>query len=283
MKITENGEKISVTIDGQLFTEYFQGTFKPCLYPVLGIKGENLTRHFPFKKDIEIENKDHPWHTGIYFTFGDINGVDFWNTGENAKQQIKTVNVRVEDNTIHAENEWLDDGKKILSDKTEIYFSHTPETRIVEYQVTYIADESDLSFGDDKEGMMAIRMDPSFRVSDMGAKVFNSEGVEGESVWGQYAQWVTYVNKDGSGISMMDHPDNLRHPTRWHARDYGLFAANPFGEKAYCSETEKDGSYKLKKGEELTLRYCFVFNQNPDSETMREIYKSWSNDEICNL
>jgi len=31
------------------------------------------------------------------------------------------------------------------------------------------------------------------------------------------------------GIAVFDHPSNPRHPTTWHVRDYGLFAANPLG------------------------------------------------------
>jgi len=47
----------------------------------------------------------------------------------------------------------------------------------------------------------------------------------------KHADWCDYYGSIGGktvGIAMFDHPSNPRHPTTWHVRDYGLFAANPF-------------------------------------------------------
>ena len=45
------------------------------------------------------------------------------------------------------------------------------------------------------------------------------------------------ISPDSAGtpqvVTLMDHPSNLRHPTWWHARDYGFMAANPFGRAAF--------------------------------------------------
>ncbi|MCY3022179.1 MAG: PmoA family protein, partial [Planctomycetota bacterium] len=63
------------------------------------------------------------------------------------------------------------------------------------------------------------------------------------------------------GIAIMDHPFNLRHPTPWHVRDYGLFAANPFGQSQYKAGLLQRGDYALGSGSELTFRYRIYFHR----------------------
>jgi len=276
MDIIKHGNKVTVIIDGEIFTEYFQGPVKPCLYPVISPYGENMTRHFPFIKDLPGENYDHPWQSGIYFTFGKINNLDFWNITEKDKQKIRMTELHVESGKIKSSNDWLSEEKIILSDRTEIGFEVDENMRAIDYKVTLKADHGDLLFGDDKEGMMGIRMDQSFRVSDRGAVLFNSEGNKGEDAWGKRALWVTYINKNNAVITVMDHPDNLRHPTRWHARDYGLCAANPFGEKVFDKESTEEGSYLLTNGKSITFSYRFVFHRNTDPDKINLLYNIWT-------
>jgi hypothetical protein len=56
-------------------------------------------------------------------------------------------------------------------------------------------------------------------------------------------------------VAIFDSPRNLGHPTYWHARHYGLLAANPFGLKEFTHDRHQNGSYMLAAGESLTLRY----------------------------
>jgi hypothetical protein len=76
----------------------------------------------------------------------------------------------------------------------------------------------------------------------------------------------------------MDHPSNLRHPTWWHARDYGLLAANPFGIHDFeGKEDEHLGDYTLKKDETLTLRYQVVVHQGTlESAALPKHFKKFS-------
>jgi hypothetical protein len=87
----------------------------------------------------------------------------------------------------------------------------------------------------------------------------NSEGSAGEkAIWGKRADWVDYdgnVSGEDLGIAVFDSPKNLRHPTYWHARHYGLLAANPFGVKEFTHDRHQDGSYVIPAGGSLTLRY----------------------------
>jgi hypothetical protein len=277
VKLTKSKEKVTVTVDGQVFTEFIQGPNKPCLYPINGMEQENMTRHYPFKKGVKNEKPDHPWHTGIYFTFGSVNGIDFWNTRTDKDKYIKNVDLQTDGKKILAHNQWLHNDKKVLSDITEISFSADSKKRYIDYKVTLIADVQDITFGDTKEGMMAIRMDPSFKVSGQGAQVLNSSGTSGKAVWGKEAKWVSYSNKKGSVISIMDHPSNLRHPTRWHARDYGLCSANPFGPHSYTKKKEPKDPYTLKKGQQITFQYRFAFHKTAnDKKIIDQLYKAWT-------
>jgi hypothetical protein len=166
----------------------------------------------------------------------------------------------------------------VMSDKTEITFSGDDTKRIIDYKISLIASNGDVKLGDTKEGCMAVRMHYKLRVKDQGAKVINSEGVTGKRVWGKPAKWISYYNGiEGEmvGISMMDHPENLRYPTTWHARDYGLCAANAFGLK-YFTNKKKKGAYVIKNGERLTFSYRIIFHTGtPDEIKVNELHGKW--------
>ena len=65
----------------------------------------------------------------------------------------------------------------------------------------------------------------------------NSNGQEGEAnCWGKRANWVDMfgeVEGEKLGVAILDHPTNPGHPTYWHVRGYGFFAANIFGMRAF--------------------------------------------------
>ena len=62
---------------------------------------------------------------------------------------------------------------------------------------------------------------------------------------------------DTISIVIMDHPGNPGYPTYWHARNYGLFAANPLGQKVF-SEGKENLNFRLRKGQTTTFRYRIV-------------------------
>lgn len=61
---------------------------------------------------------------------------------------------------------------------------------------------------------------------------------------------------DGSPVTLaiLDHRSNYGHPTYWHARGYGLFAANPLGRQGYDPKQEP-AMLTLKPGESVTFRH----------------------------
>ena len=129
---------------------------------------------------------------------------------------------------------------------------------------------------------MGIRTHPALRLQGKVAtgKAINAGGVEGKGVWGKPAKWLYYWGKvDGAtvGVGIFDHPTNPRHPTTWHARDYGLIAANPFGYSYFLGKKRGTGDLILKKGEEISFRYAFVFlGGDKQNSKVEEIYNNWS-------
>ncbi len=144
-------------------------------------------------------------------------------------------------------------------------FSVEQSTRTIDFDLTLIATEKQVTFGDTKEGTFAMRLAPTLRLTGAVARgsARNSEGVTGKDVWGKRARWIEYSGPIGGeivGVVIFDHPDNPRHPTWWHAREYGLVAANPFGRRAFQGSSQQAGDLVIQKGESIRMRYRIVIH-----------------------
>ena len=96
------------------------------------------------------------------------------------------------------------------------------------------------------------------------------------AIWGKRATWVDYTADLGGeslGVAIMDHPQNPRHPTYWHARDYGLFALNPFGRKSF-DPTQEESQWKIPAGQKLEFRWGVLIH--PGDAKVADTYKEWS-------
>ena len=126
-----------------------------------------------------------------------------------------------------------------------------------------------------------MRLADAFR-QDRGAVLRNSEGQEGtEGIWGQAARWVDYSTAiDGKhvGVAIFDHPSNLRHPTRWHARGYSLCSANPFGTGSFTGHKSNDGSHTVPEGETIAFRYRMILYEGRKApEQIERLYGQYAN------
>ena len=281
------GKNVRVEIDGKLFTEYRSDTHVPCLYPLMSPAGTHLTRRFPFEKGVAGEQADHPHHIGVWFAHGSVNGADFWHGKDGSKVVTKDFarkpKVKKGEDVLGfaVDLEWIKgDGTRVLSEQRHFEIRKIGKTRIIDTVCELKATDGDVVFGSTKEGSFAIRVAPTLRLKGEVAKghILNSEGLKDGAAWGKRAKWVAFHGPDSEGtptvVALLDHPENLRHPTWWHARDYGLLAANPFGAKDFKDKTFKgDGSFILKKGESLTQRYRLILHQG-DLESAR-VEASW--------
>ena len=293
--------RVDVLIDGKLFTSYvYKGRNKPVLFPIHGPDQVPMTRNFPLREGVEGEAKDHPHHESLWYTHGNVNGENFWHLG---KAKIEALGdplvVAVTQNnlataTLTARNRWLAaDGKPVLVDHTVITCTHEPDgTRSIDYDVTLTAPFGELTFADDKEGVMGIRTHPALQLKgdkntpQANGQAINSEGAKGKDIWGKQARWVAYwakIPKETGptyGIAILDHPANPRHPTHWHARDYGLIAANPFGIAHFTNQHKtqpKLGEFKVPAGGHARFAYRFVFFKgDPEQAGVKARYEKWA-------
>lgn len=292
VRFQKQDDRVDVTLDGKPFTSYiFSGYAKPILYPVIGPDGVPMTRSFPVEKGVEGEANDHPHHESLWFTHDEVNGVDFWahkpdDEGRTPRIVQKSMPV-CDDGVILTNNAWTaPDGKVVLTDTRRYVFDGDADQRTIDIQVVLHASEGDVHFGDTKEGTMAIRVRTPLQLKNSSGStgaaghIRTSEGLADAEAWGKRARWVDYFGEvEGAavGVAIFDHPENLRHPARWHARDYGLFTANPFGVKHFTGNDSEPGGYTLAAGDDLTLRYRFVFHGGDvDAGVLDSQWKAWA-------
>lgn len=287
VSLVQADKNLKVMIDGALFTEFRNDRHVPCLYPLMSPGGTHFTRQFPFVDGVAGEEADHPHHIGLWFAHGSVNGHDFWHGRKGEKivtRQIHHGEVSQESGNhsaeFMAELDWMADDEIILTENRTYTIMAVGSDRMVDVSCRLKATGEDIIFGDTKEGAFAIRVTPTMRLYGVVAEggITNSEGIIGKAAWGQRAKWVAFHGPDSAGMptvaAILDHPDNLRHPTWWHARDYGLLTANPFGPRSYKDKDLKGSTdYTLKSGETLTLKYRLVLHQGDVASA--ELDKRW--------
>lgn len=165
--------------------------------------------------------------------------------------------------TITAILDWRGtDGRLMMVENRDMTFTSEPTMRILDFRFTLTAQE-DITFGDTHEGFFAIRLADNFKEIKGGSSV-NAEGlVNMQNMWGKRSNWVDYtgvIDGERLGVAIFDHPENPRHPTHWHARDYGLVAAQPFGAQKAFDTDEKETPFKLPKGQKVTLRFRVIIH-----------------------
>ncbi len=268
--VAESERGAVVKINGELFTEYwreFNGT--PILWPIIGPTGKPVTRHYPMAR-VPGEREDHPHHRSLWFGHGDVNGLSYWH-----RERIQHVAFETLESgpvgKIITRNHWLDtEGKPICADCRILRFGATPEARWIDFIITITASFGPVRFGDTKEGTFALRVAETMKVdAKLGGRIVNSDGLTDTAAWGKRASWVDYYGPvDGEivGIAFMNHPSSFRYPTFWHVRTYGLFAANPFGQRSFSGEG--DGTFELAEGQSIRLAYRIWIHKG-DTETAR--------------
>jgi hypothetical protein len=274
----ERNEKgVAIKIDGKPFTEYLKRAgHSPALYPLIGPTGRPVTRSYPFEAAPQDASDDHPHHQSFWFTHDKVNGLNFGAANKNDDKGDSGVHIahrEFEDVSsgdtarIKTRDDWMDGDKRICEDERTLVFGKGPkDTRWIDFTITLKATDGDVTFGDTKEGSFAVRVADSMRVdAKKGGHIVNSDGKENAAAWGLPARWVDYtgpVDGETVGIAIMSHPKSFRPLPRWHVRTYGLFAANPFGQKDFPKPAAaKQGEYTLKKGDSITLRYRVILHR----------------------
>jgi len=302
-------DKIDVMIGGRLFTTllFNDSMYKPVLYPIYSSAGTMVTRGYPMYPKAD-EPTDHPHHMGLWFNYENVNGLDFWNNSfaipaEKKAQYgwIKTdaITEKKDGNTgvLAYSARWTNQkNETLVTEKTRYEFSGTSHQRIIDRTTTLTGVMDDVAFNDAKDGMLGLRMAHELQIPTMKDQKFTddkgivttvkastdktatgnyitSEGKEGDSAWSTRAVWCKAYGKMGAdsiSISIIDHPSNPNYPTFWHARGYGLFAANPLGEKVFTNGKSAKNLH-LKKGESVTFKYRIIIQDDKKTFTPKEL------------
>jgi hypothetical protein len=294
VKLTRQTDRIDVEVDGKPFTAFYSGGSapKPYLHPLTTVSGKRITRGYPMEQ-IEGETKDHPHHRGLWFTHGDVNGYDFWVNEKSTRPQdaakrglivlkkIEEVKSGKKQGSIRASFEWQSPtGEPLLTETRTMIFHGDAMNRMVDFDVSFSAIQK-TKFGDTKEGFFAIRLRDELTENRGTGTLINAEGATRmASTWGKASPWMDYsgtLEGEKLGVAIFDHPSNPKHPTYWHCRDYGLFAANPFGEHDFFRDKTRDGGVTLDPGKSLRFRFRVVVHQGDTKEAkLAEAYRAWA-------
>jgi hypothetical protein len=228
-------------------------------------------------------------------THGDVNGIDFWATNVNndkgdkgpriAQRELVKADSNGDTATIITRNDWMNGDKRICEDERTLKFGQGPgKSRWIDYAITIKATDGTVTFGDTKEGSFSVRVADSMRVdAKSGGRIVNSEGQTDGEAWGQPARWVDYsgpVDGETVGITIMSHPKGFRPTPRWHVRTYGLFAANPFGQKDFPHpEAAKQGEVTIKNGDWITLHYrVWLHHGETNVDRTEKVFHQFANE-----
>ena len=286
--------KVDVTINGAYFTSYIYPTDmeKQSLWPILTASGQDITRGFPLAPRA-FESTDHPHHVGLWFNFGSVNGLDFWNNSYAIPAERKPHYgsvvfdkiVSTEGNRLVTLANWVDnDGKVLLTEETTFTFDACGDNERSVVRCAKLTAVEPVQMLENKEGMLGLRVDRAFqkpsnrpeRYTDANGIVtevatVNNEGINGEyvnslgdkgdDVWSKRAEW-TMLNgtKEGDEISILiiDSKENPNYPAWSHARGYGLFAVNSMGGRAFDASLPEAVELNLNPGESITFTYKVI-------------------------
>jgi len=304
----QNENKINVFIGQRLFTSFlYPDTLeKPVLWPINASGGTMVTRGFPLQP-LPGDPTDHPHHVGLWFNFENVNGLDFWNNSyaipadkKHLYGWIKTDKIIKTSNgdkgvlSYHAN--WVNQKNEVLLEETTTFeFTGTAHRRIIDRSTTLKAN-TDILFTDAKDGMLGLRVAHELQIPSMTDQKFTdnkgnvtivkksadsvasgnyltSEGRQGDDAWSTRAIWCKMYGKMGNdsiSIVIIDHPANPNYPTFWHARGYGLFAANPLGEKIFTNgKSEKN--LRLKTGESVRFYYRIIIHDDKETISAKQV------------
>jgi hypothetical protein len=286
LAIRQDRHGVTVDVDGGPFAAYvIDQANKPYLWPVIGPTGKAMTRAFPMQElpDEPAAQRDHPHHRGITFGHEHMAGSDSWHEratfakdaegsprlaslGGIVHRDFSLLTVDGERAVIEELCDHLDPaGKPVVTERRRLTFRADKAKRTIDIDQEFrpAPDAGPSPIGDNKDAGLFVRVPTSMAVdSKQGGKIVNSEGQFDADAWSKPARWCDYhgpASGENLGIAILNHPTSYRHPTRWHVRTYGLFAANPFASKSFNAALP-DASTTLAPGDVLRLHHRILLH-----------------------
>jgi hypothetical protein len=291
---------------------------KPVLYPLITDEGVTVTRGYPLapRPGERVDHPHHAglwfnYESANGFDFW--NNSDAIKPENRAKMgtilHTKILSTKSGRNRgeLAVESVWITgDNNQILTQTTRYIFQRRPHARVIDLDITLKALDR-VVFKDSKDGLLGLRvaswlesptekgglyLDASGRPTKVDAAPPNadnpatgvyltSEGVQGDAAWGTRGRWCTLTGHSGPhtvAIAIIDHPTNPGYPTTWHARGYGLFAANPLGPSIFNPKLPAL-NLTLEKNQTATFRYRIIlFSHAVTAEQMNQEADSFADE-----
>ncbi|MDG2381269.1 MAG: PmoA family protein [Pirellulaceae bacterium] len=235
---------------------------RPFISNLHTLDGIKVTRNYPVSEE---DQQDHPHHQGLFHTFSQVNGIDYWHMkGVTRHRRFLIEPTTGSDSSFATESVYLDrDGKTPLLKEVIVYsFYVTKIGLLITVNATIEAEAEQVVLGSKEEGGFAVRMSSDLRVESGGKMVDNQQRRGGKEIWGKTARWVDNSGRKENrwvGVTILTHPEGWG-SYYWHARDYGLVTANPLG------PLNKAPDRSLNKGETLNFKYGVLVHSNEDSD-----------------
>ena len=271
---------------------------KPYFWPLNSPGGVPLTRGWPMEAAPAGGTKDHVHQKSAWFCHGDVipeglelkqkvrgvEGVDFWSEAKGHGRIVCVKVGKAEQARNHGQivthNEWQTADKvKILDEVRTIHLVNLGDAQLFVVEIDLHASAMPITFGDTKEGSFGVRIRDDLTEAKGKGVLTNAEGKVSEGkggnkdmdgCWGVQSAWCDYSGPlagGKAGLTVFADPDNP-YPSCWHARGYGLLAANPFGraKSGFPAMKGKTDLVKLAKGEHLKLRYGLLLHNGDVKE-----------------
>jgi len=306
VELKQGDDRIDVTVNGKPFTSYLYGkqlryenngpqaTGKPILYPIYSSSGIMVNRGFPLTRT-EGETTDHPHHSGLFFTYGDLNGYDFWSV--DSATQIK--HIKVTDmasgkcsGKLSTVSQWIvtEGNKVLLEEKRDMVFIADGDERAIDISITITAQDEKLVFTDNKEGLFAMRVADWLCVGSVkhlgtGRYYSSSQHIptwDSGLLYGVRERWTCMEGqKDGRiiGVGMLQHPTSTNYPGYWYPAGYGLFAAQPLAQILHQTKSRtpeknpKAFNLTLEPGQSAFFRYRVIIYDYPAPDIIGSMEK----------
>jgi len=256
---------------------------RPYFHPLSLTDGTELTRLRP---------ADHPWHRALWFSWKHIDGLNYWDP-ELPDGQTEVIDVKITLGTDYSAHIEMSlsyhpaNTPAVLTEQRTLDVSAPDENGCyyIDWLSIFTAGGNDVLLGrtpipgeqngKSYGGYAGLSLRMAENTKDW--QFLSSEGPFKPETRGRRARWVDFsgetVQGEFAGVAILDHPDNLRHPSPWWlGRSITYFSPAVLFHEPYT----------LPAGKSLKLRYrILIHTDNADKDMLEDNWKAFITSNTC--